>query len=340
MHAHVCAVMEPQLQPEPEPEPEQGLQLTLDQQHFYRRKFPELERVASNDPSLEGIFWHSRSVDDALVSTLAAHLEGNKHVRRVNLNHNYGITDQGAGFLQAVLDRCAVEHIRLGNTGVTDKMAAALHHQCMHKQLARLRANDASLRKLHWQYTMAKAFADLTMPDQLADAVRNNTHLLELDLTQHQNSTAVLQALEDALPSTRVEAVRYSQEHPNAMNSISRTQAAIKQVCGRNRVIRESIEASRPFQRLLLAAVYEWHVPTTSLDPTEAARSLADRSWLPLDLVGLVIAQLETSRSCPAVCHKRAADGFTNSAAKIGPKQTQEFEFDWHSHQLWLLGYS
>ena len=282
------------------------------------------------------------------MSTLAAHLRDNTHVRRVNLNHNYGITDQGAGFLQAVLDKCAVEHIRLGKTGVTEKLVAALHHQCMHKQLARLRANDPSLTKLHWQYTMAKAFADLTMPGQLADAVRNNTHLQEIDLTQHQNSTAVLQALEQVLPSTCVEAVRYSQEHPNAMSSINGTRLAIKRLCDRNRAIRESIEASRPFQRLLIAALYEWHVPTTSIEPTAAERLLAAKKWLPLDLVELVVRQLETTRICPSFRHERSPGDLTNCASGSGPKGTHETElchtrectFDWHSHQLWLLGYS
>jgi hypothetical protein len=171
---------------QPEPEPEQ-LHLSIQPlQCSYRRKFPELERVASNDPELTGLFWHSRRVDDGLLGALAADLAGNEHVRLINLNQNYGVTDDGIAYLEAVLGSCAVEHIRLGKTSVTDERAASVHHQCMRKQLARLRANDASLTRLRWQYAMAKAHADPTMPAQLADAVRGNNQLREIDLTQVQ----------------------------------------------------------------------------------------------------------------------------------------------------------
>ena len=56
------------------------------------------------------------------------------------------------------------------------------------------------------------------------------------------------------------------------MNSISDTRLAIKELCDSNRAIRESIEASRPIQRLLLAALYEFQSPpATTADGANAA---------------------------------------------------------------------
>ena len=120
-----------------------------------------------------------------------------------------------------------------------------------------------------------------------------------------------------------MESVRYNPTR--WIDQRTHASVAIQQLCERNRVTRESIEESRPLQRLLLAALYESRgVQTTELSTAAVGGSIW-RPWFSLDLVELVVAQLDASRSCPpsGARHQRLSDSF-----------------DWHVHQLWLLGYS
>jgi hypothetical protein len=151
------------------------------------------------------------------------------------------------------------------------------------------------------------------------------------------------------------------------MNSISDTRLAIKELCDSNRAIRESIEASRPIQRLLLAALYEFQAsaPSTTTDLTAAAVATgsaphttavaaeagAERwrlSLLSLDLVELVAARLAESRTSPHFLSRRGC--CTGSQGpEHGRQQQQQLQrrgqgrdddaFDWHDHQFWALGY-
>ena len=115
-----------------------------------------------------------------------------------------------------------------------------------------------------------------------------------------------------------MESVRYNPSR--WIDQRTHASVAIQQLCQRNRATRESIEASRPLQRLLLAALYESRAGVQT-----AALSTGAVGGFSLDLVELVAAQLDASRSCPpsGARHQRLSDSF-----------------DWHVHQLWLLGYS
>ena len=141
----------------------------------YERRFPELRRVRDNDPTLTLLSWHSRRVEHSLLAVLAADLRGNEHVKLLNLNRNHEVTDSCVSEIEAVLPHCAIEHVRVGWTAVSKPKAAAIHHACMRKQLARLRADDASLVELRWNYLVPEGHTDPAMPGLLCDALRGNT---------------------------------------------------------------------------------------------------------------------------------------------------------------------
>ena len=211
----------------------------------YERRFPELRRVRDNDPTLTLLSWHSRRVDHSLLAVLAADLRGNEHVKLLNLNRNHEVTDSCVSEIEAVLPHCAIEHVRVGWTAVSKPKAAAIHHACMRKQLARLRADDASLVELRWNYLVPEGHADPAMPGLLCDALRGNTHLLKLDLCHYPRAGDVVERLPAVLPATRLEQVRCTRVGPGPGPQLHR-------LCEINRRVRLSLESHRPYQRLLL----------------------------------------------------------------------------------------
>ena len=238
--------------------------------------------VASNDPATTMVNWQCAAVGDKDLRSLAAamlygwqvHAEPNAHLQEIRLTYNDDCCDVGADVLRQALWRSGVVTIVCKHTGFTSGMIGRLTRICVANACVRMAANDPAIVQLKWW--------DMPVDDsamvQLAESLRGNTHLRHLSLGDNTKIgvTAAL-ALRRAAGTCALEKVDLpSSTFRTSFLGSDQHKAAIAVACAQNRADREagsvglnaSLAWHRPYQRLLLAALFSWH-ENLSLDLME-----------------------------------------------------------------------
>eukprot|EP01044_Picomonas_judraskeda_P021285 COSAG03_NODE_4975_length_1374_cov_1.528627_1_plen_116_part_10 len=102
-----------------------------------------LRRVRANDPTLGDVNWSYAGVDDEDVIQLAQALEGNTHVRWVDLTYNEKLTDACTAALLDVAPRCKLINFKLYGADLDIHMITHFFPTRLSYDLLRtIRAND------------------------------------------------------------------------------------------------------------------------------------------------------------------------------------------------------
>ena len=164
----------------------------------------DVERAASNDPTLVRVHWERTGATDEDLARLAAALSSNTHVRTLHLEGNPAIrdADEAAGLtaLETVLSsgHTAVTTVHLAGTGVGDGRTAALGQLCTANALRCVKANDPTLRELVFCGTgvgddVAAALAEALPGNTVLETIRfgsagSDRHMTDTGATHLQSA--------------------------------------------------------------------------------------------------------------------------------------------------------
>lgn len=138
----------------------------------------DVERIASNDPTLVRVHWERTGATDEDLAQLAAALSSNTHVRTLHLEGNPGIRDvdeAGLTALEMMLSggRTPITAVHLAGSSVSNERVAALGQLCVVNALRCVKANDPTLREL----VFCGTGVDDDVASALAEALPGNTVL-------------------------------------------------------------------------------------------------------------------------------------------------------------------
>jgi hypothetical protein len=229
---------------------------------------------------------------DEEAEILAEALTRNTHVQSVHMTAGAGrictISKSGQQAIAAAVssDGCGVTTVRLDSTSIDPALATAIGRACWVNALRRLRANDPALKRANFN---GNPFFDESPRDRLTElknALRGNTHLRAIEFPQIPVGNDELQQLQAAVEYTAVEAVGTVGVTTPSMQivadeTMSQLDAALRDgvaaglhralVANRSARVRGilSLQVHRPFQRLVLAAIYYSSSVALSLDVLE-----------------------------------------------------------------------
>ena len=188
---------------------------------------PDIQRVRENDPDLEILDWRCSGVNDDTLGELAGALVGNTYVHTADFRNfirathtctyvhtvvEGAITDVGVACITAVVPKSKLEKVIFAQERKKKVPSSAklieLDHLCIKNLLQRVTSNDPHLVTLKWGQT--RAANDIVMV-WLADALRSNTHLRELDFSAWELDVAgvALREITDAGASALCMALPY-----------------------------------------------------------------------------------------------------------------------------------
>lgn len=209
-----------------------------------------LRRVRANDPTLGDVNWSYAGVDDEDVIQLAQALEGNTHVRWVDLTYNEKLTDACTAALLDVAPRCKLINAMVDGTGmdrvrINDFLTRLLREE----DVVAIRANDPETTQVIWLGgNVPTSNADIA---RLADALDGNTYIQTVVLSNSKDLTDITRLLEVG-PRTGATSVRmYGTSIPPEQ------QKQMKKIAAAN--ARRRLAANDAVLKFL-----DWCVPTSS----------------------------------------------------------------------------
>lgn len=201
-----------------------------------------LRRVRANDPTMTDVHWRYAGVVDEDVIELTKALEGNSHVRYVDLSCNEKLTDVSTDALLDVAPRCKVINAMVDGTGmdrvrVNDFLTRLLREE----DLAEIRANDPGKTQVIWLgANVPTSNADIA---RLADALDGNTYIQTVVLSNSKELTDITRLLETG-PRTGATSVRMY-----GTNIPSEQQKQMKMIAASN--ARRRLAANDPALKIL-----------------------------------------------------------------------------------------
>lgn len=260
-----------------------------------------LGRVRSNDSAESLHFIRPSSIwcagfGDAEAAQLAESMSNNTHVQCVWLDRqNCQITDHGLMHLEWAVGQAGSGIIAVRNPHLwsapesISPIYTRVGRLCFTNLIRRLTANDRSVTKIYLLADMVQAPLDgyssatsgtfeMSQLALFAEAIQHNFCLREILIDQRipiDNTT--MSMIGHALPHSGVEEIHLGPgEHGCSKAMMDR----IDELCDKNRTKRieteKSIALNRPYQRLLLAALYESSTVLFSHDLVIAVRDKVD----------------------------------------------------------------
>lgn len=161
----------------------------------------DLRRIAANDQSLVHVHWRNDGLGPEVFRQLASALRGNTYVKTLDLSLvNPGVTDETLGLLADAIPCSTIELVvffyeefkqqNLQAFGPTYSLEAAhaVGREALLNWIANTVArNDPSVTVVEWGDAWDVTGVDDVTVGALARALRYNTHILTLDLTNELN---------------------------------------------------------------------------------------------------------------------------------------------------------
>lgn len=154
-----------------------------------------LRRLRANDPNMTEVSWRYAGVVDDDVIELAKALEGNSHVRFVDLSGNEDLTDVSTDALLDVAPRCKLINAMVDCTGMDRvRMNDVLTRLQREEDLVAIRANDPEKTQVIWLgRTVPTSNAEIA---RLADALDGNTYIQTVVLSNSKELTDITRLIE------------------------------------------------------------------------------------------------------------------------------------------------
>jgi hypothetical protein len=148
----------------------------------------KLACVYANDPAVTSLRLSSSQLTDEHVLQVLAALEGNAHVKNVDLGNNPELTDSSAAAIRDFIQHrsSAVQSVDLsGNPQLSAALIAEVTAACVASRLARVRANDPAVARLRLS---SSQLTDEHVLQVLA-ALKGNVHVKHVDLGNNPELT-------------------------------------------------------------------------------------------------------------------------------------------------------
>eukprot|EP01043_Picozoa_sp_COSAG02_P061925 COSAG02_NODE_8422_length_2573_cov_2.646489_2_plen_356_part_00 len=154
-----------------------------------------LRRLRANDPKMKEVIWRYAGVVDEDVLELAKALEGNSHVRFVDLSGNEELTDASTDALLDVAPRCKFINAMVENTGMDRiRMNDVLTRLQREEDIVAIKANDPQKTQVIWLgRTVPTSNAEIA---RLADTLDGNTFVQTVVLSNSRELTDITRLLE------------------------------------------------------------------------------------------------------------------------------------------------
>lgn len=295
-----------------------------------------LALLKANSKGLDEIntahIWQMTFFDDSAAQALADAMADNTVLQRIWVTDTElpdggrSFTDVGAMCLERVIRNgvCGVVCVNI-DSNTADTPADALPFSriqhigraCLENALRRVGTNDPTLLDLDLRFgqvvesqTSSRIFGVEEMM-RLVAALRGNTNLRSLYI-EHSMAHAMVDALLDVLPHSGIEDAIY---HPQGAESL-RLKGRLDELCTANRSRRlaaaASLKTHRPFQRLVLGALF------TDRMCNAHAEQQGRYGLLPHDLLEMVADDLNKSNTSP----------FTHAGHEV--LEQHQAVFAWH----------
>ena len=277
-----------------------------------------LARVATNDAD-DVLRIGDIGESSSLLHDVSSQLANNNHVQILDLSKALSLTSIGVTHVVHAVERSGIVEIFWpgegggGHAAAADEFKARFRplweratQACLRNTLRHVAANDGAFRKLvfgprtHLHYTRFgeanPGVASITQADlhNLAvalprDALGLNPKVLQLDFTGTAHSHHLLDwsPLIHAIPQSGVVSMSGLRDWPTEYgvrdSRWRQSKSFLEQLCTMNREYREksahSLRMHRPFQRMLLAALYEFTAASMSHDTMLLINDCLDRSY-------------------------------------------------------------